>query len=317
MAYLRHPLERALEGIAGCGIENIELASIPGYCEHLAVAALPSAQRVLDVCSGFGLTPVAISAHGDLKDPSDHKHVAACMGLAADIGASVVTTGTGDVVTDEDEARIMRSVAQLAEWGDRLGVTLGLETQNDIVTSGTGAVSLVERIGSRSVRVNLDPANIVYWSGRDAPAETRAMAKFVAHMHVKDHRGGRGDYEFPRLGTGEIDLEEIISLLIGAGFCGVFVIEPEPSRPVPERPASEVNRVRQEPGLAYSEFHDYLGEEDADKVDAELRAALEYLRGVLSSSPAEPSDGVGSDQERDESPVAAKNAMSEKEEQRG
>jgi L-ribulose-5-phosphate 3-epimerase len=283
VAYLKHPLTRALEGISSCGVRNVELASIPHYCDHLPPGHLPDAPSVSKLCADYGLRPVAVSAHGDLKVDSDVDHIADCMRFAADIGATIVNTGTGDAATSEDETRIVTAIEQLAAIGDRTGVTLGLETQNTIVTSGEEAVALIDRIGSERVRINLDPANIVYWSGHDALSECRRMAGYVAHMHVKDHRGGRGDYEFPPLGSGDLPLEQIIATLLDAGFDGTFVLEPEPSEPVATRPPAEVMRVQNCPGLAYSEFHSYLGESDPTRIDAEVCAGLDYLAGVVTS----------------------------------
>jgi sugar phosphate isomerase/epimerase len=281
VAYLRHPLDRALEGIASCGIENVELASIPRYCDHLPPGRLPEASWVLKRCEEVGLRPVAVSAHGDLKKKSDVSHVAECMRLASELGAGVVNTGTGDTSSSEEEKLVTGAIAELAAIGERVGVTLGMETQNSLFTTGNRSLSIIEEIGSERVRINLDAANIRYWSGNDPLSEVKTMAKDVVHMHVKDHRGRRGDYEFPPLGTGDIELADIVSCLIVAGFEGFLVLEPEPSQAVRERPAAEVRRVRDQPGLAYAEFHSYLGERDAAKVDAELRGAHQYLAKTL------------------------------------
>jgi sugar phosphate isomerase/epimerase len=270
-----------LEGIASCGIANVELASIPHYCDHLPPGELPGFKSVLKSCDAFGLRPVAVSAHGDLREQSDVTHIEQCMRLASEIGAAIVNTGTGDTATAQEEQRVMRSLAELAAVGEEVGVTLGVETQNSLFTSGERAVAIIDEVGSERIRINLDAANIKYWNGNDPLAEVEVMAKYVAHMHVKDHRGGRGDYEFPPLGAGDVKFEEIISRLLDSRFEGVLVLEPEPSRPIEGRPAAEVERVRARPGLAYSEFHAYLGEHDAEKIDAEIDVARQYLSAAL------------------------------------
>ena len=46
-------------------------------------------------------------------------------------------------------------------------------------------------------------------------------------MHVKDQIGGKGVWNFPATGTGEVDFETIFAALDKAGFDGVCSVEVE------------------------------------------------------------------------------------------
>src|SRR5690606_30642737 len=105
--------------------------------------------------------------------------------------------------------------------------------------------------------------------GRRAEEEIDLLAPHVAHVHVKDKRGGRGVYDFPPLGDGEIDYRRIFSSLDAVGFDGPYMIEPELSLVEAERPPAEVEEALRDPGSAYQR-HTYLGTSNADEVDADL-----------------------------------------------
>ena len=63
----------------------------------------------------------------------------------------------------------------------------------------------------------------------------------VTHMHVKDQIGGVGVWNFPQVGTGEVDFAALFKTLDEAGFNGPCSVEIEfTGEPWP--PLDEVNR---------------------------------------------------------------------------
>lgn len=277
VGYLKLPLDRALDGIAATGLSNVELAAIPGYCEHVMPGGDATALR--GALGARELTARSISAHSALASEEGSAHVLACIEYAAELGVPIVNTGTGPMEGEAEEP-FFANATELAAAAERLDVTIGLETQDTRMTSGAEAVALLERLGSPNVKINLDAANIIYWQGRRPEDEVAAMAPYVVHLHLKDKRGGRGDYEFPPVGSGEIDWRTIFSALEKVGFAGPMMVEPELSAPKSERPAAQVAEALADPGSAYL-THNYLGTDDPAAVDADLRsslAALEELR---------------------------------------
>jgi L-ribulose-5-phosphate 3-epimerase len=287
VAYLKHPLQRALEGIRAAGLTKIELAAVPNYCEHVnprdrSASTIEQLQQLL---SDYGVTPVSLSGHTDLTSDDGLDYLEECVQFAVLLGLQVVNTGSGPTATEENRRRFIQNARTLGRAAEEAGIKIGLETQDDTLTSGESAVEALAEIGSPAVGLNLDPANISYWGGLRPEDQIDALAPHVVHMHVKDKAGGRGDYYFPPLGQGEIDFGILLKSLQAAGFDGPFILEPELSQS--DRPPAEVEEARQSPGTAYSNLHSYLGENDPAVIDAEIQASRATLDSLLASAKSE------------------------------
>jgi sugar phosphate isomerase/epimerase len=49
----------------------------------------------------------------------------------------------------------------------------------------------------------------------------------LGHVHLKDKRGGKGVFDFPPLGEGDLDVESLLRDVAGAGFGGPVSLEIE------------------------------------------------------------------------------------------
>jgi len=122
-----------------------------------------------------------------------------------------------------DMAREMEKALTLAE---RHGVNLGVEPeQANIVTSAADAMRLITEMGSKRLKIVLDPANLFE---RATVAEARTIvadavertAGHVAMAHAKDrHADGR----FATVGQGIVDFADFIARLRRSGFDGPLV----------------------------------------------------------------------------------------------
>lgn len=282
VGYLRFPLERALDGIAAAGLHHIDLAAIPDYCEHVEAAdrnggRLETLRAELD---RRDIAVVSISGHTDLTREPGVRHIEACLRLAAELGAAYVVTGTGSAPDAETGERRLENVRALARLAEELDVRLALETQDDLLTSGSAAAGFLAAVGSPAVGLNLDAANIVYWSGRRPEAEIAELAPHIIHTHIKDTAGGFGEYEFRPIGEGDIDFAALFSALADAGFDGPLMIEPETADDVAVRDPVQVEEARRDPGSAYRS-HGYLGTDDAGVIDSQLVRSIAVVRELL------------------------------------
>jgi sugar phosphate isomerase/epimerase len=201
----------ALDGIAAAGFERVELCAVPGWTEHVDLA------RPLDLL-GHDLVPVSLGAHSDLKTPEGIAHGLAAIRWAAANGVPIVTTAIGGHAhVEEREDDALRALDTLAVEAERLGVVVALEIHGDLMATGAKAAPLLERIGRPSVRVNYDTANVEFYGGVRAVDDLLPVLPWVAHVHLKDHRGWVGDWDFPALGEGTVDFAALLGLLDGFG----------------------------------------------------------------------------------------------------
>ena len=120
--------------------------------------------------------------------------------------------------TEENAASLPRSTVpdQIVDWLARAGeqaaadgLALMIEPE-PICWADTARVTaeLIERSGSKGLRINYDPGNVAWLEQRDPIGEFDAAAKWIANVHVKDLlplKPGATRPEFVPAGEGMID----------------------------------------------------------------------------------------------------------------
>ena len=106
--------------------------------------------------------------------------------LAKELETDVVTTHIGVVPEDEGHERykIMQEACfELSRYADSIGSHFAIETGPE-----TSAVlkGFLDKLGSRGVGVNLDPANLVMVTGDDPVQAVYNLKDYIVHTHAKD-----------------------------------------------------------------------------------------------------------------------------------
>jgi L-ribulose-5-phosphate 3-epimerase len=239
-SYFSYTFEEALQGLAEAGYRGVELAAVPGATEHVDVHGDPAEVRArLD---HFGLEAVSISGHSDLTTREGLEHGLAVVRWAERFGLPVVNTAVGGHAPDVDESEeaFLRTIGPLADAAQAAGVTIALEIHGELMASGERSLPLLERIDHPAVKVNYDTANVEFYSGVRAVDDLPRIADRVAHVHLKDMRGGQGEWDFPAIGEGHVDFARVIEILRAAGFDGPYSVEVEFTGGTPWPPLDEV-----------------------------------------------------------------------------
>ena len=275
LSYRQQNLARALEGIARAGFRWVEPSCVCGYCEHIQPENMDEADaaRLADQVAGFGLRISSIAGHVDLKYPLLGKGAEAAatgfhllrkrIDLASRLGVGIVNTGIG-VARDASELdAFYRDFAALVEYAQREGVKIGLESHEGLTETAQASLALCQRMASPGLGINYDAGNVHFYTGLDPLDDLAACAHeigpWLIHVHIKDHRGEKGTWDFPPLGEGSLDLPGLARALRQIGYDGPCSLEIEFCGPDTQDPPPEVidRGVRQ----SY-EFMQRLGLED-------------------------------------------------------
>ncbi|AMX91821.1 sugar phosphate isomerase/epimerase [Mesorhizobium sp. M7A.F.Ca.US.014.04.1.1] len=214
------------------------LPSMPDVVPADAIASVRAAVRSSGV-SLAALSGTYNMAHPDKAVRDDGlRRLAVVIEAAAALGIPLVTLCTGSRnAADQwayhpdnstpaawsDMAAEMEKALALAEDA---GVDLGIEPeQANIVTSARDATRLIAEMGSKHLKIVLDPANLFEHA---TPHEARAIvaaaideaAGHIAMAHAKDRSG---DGRFATAGQGIVDFPHFVSRLKAAGFDGSLV----------------------------------------------------------------------------------------------
>jgi L-ribulose-5-phosphate 3-epimerase len=242
-SYHTYGHDEALRGIAEAGYRYVELSAVPGWTEHVDLEKPPG--EVRRKLEGYGLEAVSLSGHSDLTTREGLDHGIKAVRWAADYGLPIVNTAVGGHQSaDEDEAAFLANMGELADAAEVAGVVVTLEIHGDIMASSQVTLPLMEKIGRDSVKVNYDTANVEFYSGEKAVDDLPKIAPYLAHVHLKDTTGGKGNWNFPAIGDGVVDFARVLSILKDADYTGPYSVEIE-FRGEPWPPLEDVDTAMQ------------------------------------------------------------------------
>ena len=220
---------------------------------NLACAGLPSmpdavppetiaAIRQASISSGVSLCALSGTynmAHPDkLVRDTGLRQLRTVIETAAALGIPLVTLCTGTRNTEDQWAHhpdngdpsawadMAAGMAKALDLAEQHGVDLGIEPeQANVVTSATDAMRLISEMGSKRLRIVIDPANLFEKADRFQAAAIVAKAiettaGHIAMAHAKDrHADGR----FATSGQGVVDFPAFVGGLQAVGFDGPLV----------------------------------------------------------------------------------------------
>jgi L-ribulose-5-phosphate 3-epimerase len=225
-SYHSYSADEAYAGIAEAGYRYVELSAVPGWTEHVDVRADPAETRArLDA---HRLTAVSISGHSDLTTRDGLEHGLSVVRWAERYGLPIVNTAIGGHAhVDESEDAFMANIGTLADAAAAAGLVVALEIHGDLMATGAASIALLDRIGHPAVKINYDTANVEHYGGVRAEDDLPAVADRVANVHLKDSRGGKGEWDFPAIGEGHVDFARVLAILHDAGYDGPYAVEVE------------------------------------------------------------------------------------------
>lgn len=251
-------LRRALEGIARAGLRYVEIAAIPGYCDHLPVQTMGpyEIQELESLLTALKLSPVALNMGHDLTTERGVEFLESLARLANSLGVPTIVTHIQQTETPEGARRFEQLLPRILDVLDRHNVVLALEVHGGHICTGEQGIAYLERLNAPRVKLTYDMANVITYGGilpdQDLKSMRAGIARHIAHVHLKDRANLiRNDRTFPVFGTGVLDIPQALHLLLENGYRGPMALEVEldhrPSSPETVDEAILVSRRYLEP----------------------------------------------------------------------
>ena len=164
--------------------------------------------------------------------------------LAKQFGATILVGSAGEAEDAETRRTLYANLIEVGDYAAERGMVVAFETHPGLTVNGPGMVRTMKDLNHPSLRINFDTGNIMFYNEGAKPAEHLKLAvEWVAHMHIKDSRGGYRDWYFPALGDGgAVDFAEIGRICNEAGFYGPFSMELEGIKGEPKQTLEERQR---------------------------------------------------------------------------
>jgi L-ribulose-5-phosphate 3-epimerase len=246
LASLRMEPHAAMQKAKEMGADGVHVSFAP---DSLDAAGR---RKLVEEIHSLGLEISALSGwggHVDLGEEDVEQHVADAkrhLELAADLGCGIWQAHIGVMPEDPSDPRwanFVKHCRQIAEYGERIGACLAIETGPE---PPYVLKRLIETVGSAGLRVNYDPANLILWppllaKRAGTPYDRQAawekfmpvdgadlLGPYVVHVHAKDAVAwDDGTAREVPLGQGQIDWPRFAGHLRRHGFDGYFAIERE------------------------------------------------------------------------------------------
>ncbi len=205
---------QAMEGISAAGFKYVDLATCPGYFEHITPRPEEMGpddhMKVLEEVKNYGLTLIAVSGHTRMGKKDTVDRLKKVIDFASKSGAGYLVTDAGEVKDSRDEEKFYADISQLADYAKDSKVTICLEMHGEWCNTGPKGAEIIKKISHPNVKLNYDTANVIFYGGVMPEEDIEAALPHMAYLHLKDNGSGKkGDWNFPALGEGILDFDTI------------------------------------------------------------------------------------------------------------
>ena len=242
---LSRDLRTALRKVRELGLHGVELDVRSGLdAEQMSQTGIRQIRKWL-ADEGLVVPAVAFPTRGGYGDPERLEgRIAAtksAMELARGHGASVVLNHIGDIppvpraveADKKDDAKpkddprwklLVEVLADLGDWGHRVGAVLAAEAGR---SSPRDLLRLIEALPEGALACHLVTGSLVV-HGYDPVEAVELLSTHIAHVHATDAVvgafAGRGRAVI--LGSGQVDLPNVLAALEERGYRGWIGLEP-------------------------------------------------------------------------------------------
>lgn len=232
-----------LRNSAAAGFENVAVGFFAGYLD-ISLLTLTEEQKQWfnDKLAAQSLNLVAIFMGGaNLLADDCLADVLKMLDNAAQFNINTVDMGSFgyDEKTPEqiaaDEKLFVERIRIAGDRAADLGLTICLETHGGFTGDTDACLHAMEVIDHPQVKLAYDPANFHYYEGKNPTDRLEQMCPFIGHTHLKDHRGAKGNPDFPLVGEGQTDYATILPTLWECGYRGAYTLERAPGADDAER----------------------------------------------------------------------------------
>jgi len=220
------------------GCEQAAWTHLPAIGVRHVFMSVPAADQVEIVrkrLADHGLKAVVFRGDADLARPEGVDQLDGQLAVCERMGVKYLFLSAKS--RDVPKALVYQRFRRAGDLAARHGVTIAIETHPDLGTNGDVLLETMRQVDHPCVRVNFDTGNIHFYNdGMDAPTELRKILPFVATVEIKDHDGGVGEWRFPALGRGRVNIAAVLQILTEHGYSGPITMEIEGVKDVSRTP---------------------------------------------------------------------------------
>jgi len=174
------------------GAEGVQIYAVSGEMDpdNLSPAARKEWKAYIESL-GLDISALVgdLAGHGfqdKRENPAKIEKSKRILDLAVELGTNVVTTHIGIVPEDENGEvyhSMLTACRELSEYATSMNAYFAIETGPE---TSAHLKSFLDKLGSKGVSVNFDPANMVMVTGDDPVQGVYTLKDYIVHTHAKD-----------------------------------------------------------------------------------------------------------------------------------
>ena len=160
--------------------------------------------------------------------------------LSVDLRTPILTSHIGTIPEDSSSKvyqLMLQALRDIGKYAEGIDSCLAAETGPE---SAQLLLKFLKEAGTKGLKVNYDPANLVMVAGDDPVKGVYTLGEYIVHTHAKDGVKLPDGYKEVPLGEGAVPWKEYIAALRSIGFDGFLTIE----REVGENPAADIIKAK-------------------------------------------------------------------------
>jgi len=242
LPYSNVPFERALEGISRAGFRYVAFGLPHAGVDVPDESDSDAAAKLQLLFERYQLEPIMLISTNQLAPGQTIERARFRIELAKALRIpemlSLGTWGYRDFPDDPLPEKEMLELnrlfvdkfRELASIAESNGVTITLKPHTGNTATAQHLLQTLREIGSDFVKASYDPGNVHYYEGIDAVADFTMIAADTVSLVAKDHRGAKGNPDFPIPGEGDIDFSSLFRIWQDKGLgktnsSGTVVVE--------------------------------------------------------------------------------------------
>jgi sugar phosphate isomerase/epimerase len=229
-------MEEVLAGISTAGFKYVELSSnflfldkdIPGEEPNKQIIDNESIKKALDICKKYYIKIYALSGHDHLMKKNAVYNMKKVIDLAKLLDVKYITTDAGNVYSKNEEKKALNDLIMIADYAMEKKIIICLETLGNWINTGVKAERLMEQLNHPNIKINYDIGNVIFYADQKPEEDIKSALPLIAFIHLKDKisiKNGKGIWDFPALGDGNIDYNSIFKILQENNYSGPMSVE--------------------------------------------------------------------------------------------
>ncbi len=222
-------IDRALDGIKSAGFEYVGLGSSNEGDEFQSLGGGQDGAREIQIkLDALSLKPVILYANwtGETGVEDFKKRIDQAQLL--EIGL-LLTDGTPTESDPEEaaslEAQFLSRMSQILPYAEENNVKILLKSHTGNTAHGPVLRATLSKVGSRWMESCYDPGTVRFLQGLSPEVDILHVLPHLGALCATDHRGQKGEEDFPVPGQGSVDFVRILRLLKMNRFSGPVMVE--------------------------------------------------------------------------------------------